>query len=633
VRSIQASWSNVVLVSSAGEQLVNLSRPPADKLPRLGASANWKRALDAGRPALSGVFKATADSRYTTSIAVPVVRSGKVRYVLVVTVDQQTWLAFLSRFPIAADATITLVDREGTIIARTLNNERWVGQKASPGLLENVVATEAGTWFNIGLEGQRFYSAHSRSPTSGWAVATGVPVASVEAALRTSTYAMTLGALLAALLATALALVFGRRIARAFSALAIYARELPRAPLALVPAQTRISEADALGLAFQQSATLLHEREQAINEALKASEASNRAKDEFLAMLGHELRNPIGALRNATEVLKRVPGDSEQAQMARGVLERQVGHMTDMVDDLLDVARATRGRITLTRRPLDLAQCVSHCVDTFAGRHPGRRIEIEARSAWVDADETRVEQILVNLLSNAVKYTPHDKRISVLVEPRGGDAVMQVTDEGAGIAHDLLPRVFDLFTQEPRAADRAHGGLGLGLTLVRRLAELHGGSAEGESGGPGHGARFTVRLPRIEQPPKGAQAPAQSGPAVRARRVLVIEDHADNREMLASLLRMQGHTVAEAADGPAGVERAQSFAPEIAFVDIGLPGFDGYEVARRIRAGSNASGVHLIALTGYGQEEDRQKARDAGFDAHLVKPVESGALEQALARA
>ena len=354
-------------------------------------------------------------------------------------------------------------------------------------------------------------------------------------------------------------------------------------------------------------------------ERLRAdAEAANRAKDDFLAMLGHELRNPLAAIANAAHVLDRLGPPEAAAARASAVIHRQVRHLSGLVDDLLDAARVSTGKIILRATPVDVAAALRRLVATVVA--PRHVIRIDAESAWVSADETRLDQIIGNLISNAVKFTSAGGEIAARVRAAGSEAVLDVADTGDGIPAALLPHVFEPFIQGERTPDRTHGGLGLGLALVKRLVEMHGGSVQAASGGAGRGSTFTVRLPRIA-------APAAPPPPVRkestpaSRRVLVIEDNVDAREVLVMALRLEGHEIHEAADAPAGLEAALRLAPEVALIDVGLPGFDGYELARRIRASETGATMLLVALTGYGQAEDRRRALEAGFDVHLVKPV------------
>jgi PAS domain S-box-containing protein len=400
-------------------------------------------------------------------------------------------------------------------------------------------------------------------------------------------------------------------------------------------ARTFGPEAIELLEAFADQATLALDnarrfrREQA---ARVEAETQSRAKDEFLAMLGHELRNPLGAIINAVTVLEQVSGVDEQAEQPRAIIARQAQHLTRLVNDLLDVSRVSSGKIQLDRSPVDLLQVAERCLGAFqqAGRTAQHAISVDGRPAWLDGDPVRLEQVIANLLDNAVKYTPPGGSIRVTVEPDGDTAVCRVADEGVGIAPELLPRVFDLFTQGHQTIDRAEGGLGLGLALVQRLVRLHGGQVGVTSEGPGRGSTFEVRLPGRRVPPPVAVPPAPTV-AVGRRRVVLVEDNEDMREGLRVLLELDGHEVETAADGVRGLELILSVRPDVAFVDVGLPGLDGYAVARGVRAApGGGSAIHLVALTGYGRSEDRQRALEAGFHAHLVKPVQHEDLARVL---
>jgi CheY-like chemotaxis protein/two-component sensor histidine kinase len=316
------------------------------------------------------------------------------------------------------------------------------------------------------------------------------------------------------------------------------------------------------------------------------------------------------------------------------VIARQSKHVSRLVDDLLDVARVTTGNIVLRREPVDLGETVRRVAATLdaAGRTEGYDLELDLGTVWVDGDAARLEQVVTNLLTNALRYTPRGGRIAVRVDRDEREARLEVRDTGIGIDADLLPRVFDLFVQASAQPDRAQGGLGVGLSLVRRLVELHGGRVEAASPGRGRGSVFRVRLPSLQ---RAARAPAP-GPARGAgprRRILVVEDHEDGSRMLRAMLELAGHEVHAAADGPAAVETARRLRPDVAVVDIALPGFDGYEVARRLRASDECRDVLLVALTGFGRGEDRRRAHAAGFDVHLAKPVDPDRLMETLAAA
>ncbi len=366
----------------------------------------------------------------------------------------------------------------------------------------------------------------------------------------------------------------------------------------------------------------------------------DRQKDEFLAMLSHELRNPLGAITTAVRLLEIVgPGD-ERARRAREVIARQSAQLARMVDDLLDVARLTAGRIVLSLHQVDLAEAVERAVDALrlSGSLDHHEVKLSLQPVTVAADQPRIEQVVTNLLVNALKYTDRGGRIDVEVfeedgTAEAGTAVVRVRDTGIGISADMLPRLFDLFAQGHQALDRAQGGLGIGLTLVRRLVELHGGRVEASSDGPGRGSVFTVRLPAVTiRTPAGAEG---SPPPrhVSLLRILVVEDNKDVRDMLRTMLELAGHEVREAENGLEALQLALRIKPQVALIDLGLPGLDGLELASRIRATDYGQGVVLVAVTGYGQPSDRKKTLEAGFDLHLTKPIDHDRLYEVLALA
>jgi signal transduction histidine kinase/DNA-binding response OmpR family regulator len=353
-------------------------------------------------------------------------------------------------------------------------------------------------------------------------------------------------------------------------------------------------------------------------------------KEQFVAMLAHELRNPLGAISSAVGVMELVGGDP--AERAREIIKRQLFNLSQLVEDLVDTTRITTGKISLTRSPVNLAESVVRAIKTLdiAGRTSGYDIRVEAAETWVFADSARLDQILSNLLGNALKYTPSGGRIVARVRPEGDRGVCEIEDTGRGMSPEALQRAFELFYQEERSRDRARGGLGIGLTLVQQLVELHGGTVDAASDGEGRGSRFTIRLPLST--PDAAPAPDRPADAVEigGRRILLVEDNADARQMLHMLLTLAGHEVDSAPDGTTGLEKAAATRPDIAVIDLGLPGVDGYEIARRLRAAGRDE-LGLIALTGYGQPADRQAALAAGFDAHVVKPVDPSHLASVIA--
>lgn len=371
--------------------------------------------------------------------------------------------------------------------------------------------------------------------------------------------------------------------------------------------------------------------------ARQLAEEQNRSKDAFLAMLGHELRNPLSAISAGVAVINAAGPTSDAAARAHEIIARQSNHLERIVDDLLDTARMLEGKITLEKRPVDLADAVRACLQSLEsiGWTEGYTLSISLASATLKADPARVDQIVNNLLTNALKYTPGGGKIDVVVAQEGAQAVLQISDNGIGIPADLIDRIFDPFVQGERSLDRSQGGLGIGLTLVRKLVELHGGIIEAESAGHGRGSRFTVRFPLAAEQvePKTLRIPPDH--ALRST-VLVIEDNPDALEMTAAMLTLSNYRVLRATNGKEGIDIAKTEQPDVVVIDIGLPDLNGYEVARRLRADDETRRMRLIALTGYGSPEDVRSAITAGFETHMVKPVNFdrlvGAIEQPAAR-
>ncbi len=360
-------------------------------------------------------------------------------------------------------------------------------------------------------------------------------------------------------------------------------------------------------------------------------------RDHFLAMLGHELRNPLGAIVMSTEVVRRSGGDAPRLAHQHAIIERQARHLARLVDDLLDVSRVTSGKVVLQRAPLDVNALVARCFEAVRTSAHAQRLELSSQLTpdpiMVDGDAVRLEQIFSNLLANAMKYSPAGSEVRVGTRVTRDLVEVSVRDTGVGIRARMLSRIFDLFAQAETTLDRAQGGMGIGLTLVKSLTELHGGTVEARSAGVGHGSEFVVRLPLAEaKDPAIETRGAVPSPARRVVRVVLVEDNADIRETSRDVLEALGCEVEVAEDGPSGVACIVAARPDLALIDVGLPGIDGYEVGRRVRA-ELGDAVMLVALTGYGLSEDRHRAETAGFDAHLTKPATVAMLEETIARA
>jgi CheY-like chemotaxis protein len=379
----------------------------------------------------------------------------------------------------------------------------------------------------------------------------------------------------------------------------------------------------------------LQRRSRAEREALtvaagyaQALREADRRKDEFLAMLAHELRNPLAPIRNVAYVLSKGGADAGSVRRSGQMIERQASHLTRLVDDLLDVARITRGRVKLVREPLSLDSVVDSAIETaqpkLTAKHQTIAVRQPAEKIFVNGDSVRLCQVVANLLTNASKYSPEFARIDILIDGSPVDAWLEVHDPGVGIDPQLLPHLFDLFQQGDRTLDREQGGLGVGLTIVKLLIEMHGGTVEAHSAGLGKGSRFRIRLPRASRQPMSPAVPPTDGKPIRPRRILVVEDNFDTADSMRALLRTDGHTVEVVQDGAAALAKLEDFRADIVLLDIGLPRMDGYMVAHAIRERFALSGrrPRLLALTGYGREDDRAAALKAGFDGHIAKPAD-----------
>ncbi|HTW75114.1 MAG TPA: response regulator [Steroidobacteraceae bacterium] len=397
-------------------------------------------------------------------------------------------------------------------------------------------------------------------------------------------------------------------------------RELLRLNQHLTEANARLAEAHS---------TLQAEKTRELEELNAQLREANRNKDEFLAMLAHELRNPLASIHNAVQLMRKPQLPATQLGWARDVIERQLGHLTRLIDDLLDVARITRGKINLAREPVPLSTVVTRAVETvqplLSRQGHELSLQVTAEPLFIDGDPTRLIQIVGNILSNAVKYTHSGGRIELAADRCGEYVQIRVRDNGIGIEPQLIPTVFNLFEQASPSERGNQAGLGIGLALVKRLVELHGGQVEARSEGIGKGSEFTVRFPRLaggaEQAAACARPAAGAAQAATQRRILIADDNRDALESLAQLLQLEGHEVYQAADGLQALAAAGETRPDLVMLDIGMPGLDGYEVARRIRAEDWGRGAMLVAVTGWGQDSDRRRSQEAGFDSHWVKPL------------
>ncbi|WP_267146713.1 hybrid sensor histidine kinase/response regulator [Pyxidicoccus xibeiensis] len=638
VRS-QQPWVSLALLDLEGRTVLSTEQPFGSPGAIEGERPYLREVLETGRPVISDFPFARSHGQPRVVVAMPVRKGQRITSVLVAMYAMSHFNKLWAEQRIPGDWLGALVDEEGIILARSRAADRFVGTHASAGFREKLRSAPEGFYPTVTRDGVESYTAVSRSQLVPWSVVFSAPRATFDAPIHRSLLSLVGVGLVCCLIAGAWAAWVGRRITLPLKALARAATDSAATSAAFGRVgPTGISELEGLRVALARTTALVAEREVVLRakmseaEAARAeAEAANRAKDQFLAMLGHELRNPLSAITSGVKVLS-VARDDVRRERARALVERQALHLARLVDDLLDVARVSTGRIVLQKGSLDLAECVRRAVVALesAGRTRAHQVELDVEPAWLEGDEGRLYQVVTNLVSNALKYTPDGGRVHVRTRVESEHVVLEVSDTGVGLPPEVLPRVFELFFQADHTLDRSQGGLGVGLTLVKRLVELHGGTVQARSEGNARGSSFTVRLPRgevttVTPPGVDVVAPGQG------LRMLLVEDHTDSRQLVRELLETDGHTVFEAEDGLSGLAKARELHPDVVLLDIGLPGLDGYEVARALRASESGRALLIVAVTGYGLREDRLRALQAGFDEHLVKPVDLARLREVLA--
>jgi signal transduction histidine kinase/ActR/RegA family two-component response regulator len=628
VLASQPDWRNVLLVDTAGQQLLNLRFPYGAPLPNEAQIDNpaFRQVIASRAPVIGNLNAGPVSNVPGIAVRLPVIRDGELRYVLEFVLEPVALAKLLQAQGYPATWTAGLVDRNDRFIARLPASS--AGDRASPDFQAAIRRAPEGWSHGRTLEGRDTYTAHKTSPLTGWTVGLAIPLGELNAvAYRASAY-LALGTGVSLLAALAFAFWLSRHISTPITMLAAAARRIGREPqpdvLNGVRTDPRVKEVFEVAFALEDAAALLQERESLRQREQSALLAADKAKDEFLAMLGHELRNPLSSIVASAHVLRLSKPGAAAALQAHEVIERQAQQMARLVEDLLDVSRLAMGKVTLQRERLDLAELTERVLGTWQQTRRSRamRAQADLSPAWIQADRVRIEQILLNLLDNAEKFSSTEERIYVRVCIEGDEAVLQVRDQGQGITAEEIPHIFKLFVQGPQSFHRPQGGIGLGLTLVQRLAEMHGGDVSVFSAGRGQGASFTVRLPATAAPGRAPLAESNSTAArPQGRRILVVEDNEDGRHMMETLLTLEGHIVRTAATGEEAVRVALEWLPDIALVDIGLPDIDGHEVARRLRGLFPDNPPKLVAISGFGQPGDLHNAYEAGFDLHLTKPV------------
>jgi signal transduction histidine kinase/ActR/RegA family two-component response regulator len=610
----------------------------------LGDRSHFRRAIEERRFIAGDYVFGRVIRKHTINLTYPVIdRAGHVVAVVFAAMDLAGLDTFINDISLPPGSVLATADAHGGIISRRPDPERHFGTKVSAAMLDAMIHSTQRSVVIRGQDGvERLHAfAHVGPPAlSDYTVTIGIPTETIISSARHDQLMSLLGlaattmlALLAAWLAGDILIVQRVRKLRD-TAGSIAAGKLD--------ARTGIEygreEIGNLAQALDEMAATLQKKENARSLAERELRAADQRKDEFLAMLAHELRNPLAPISTGAHLLKMLHSDNAQITQTCSIIARQVEHMTALVDDLLDVSRVTRGLVSLSTQVLDLKGVIDDAAEQIRPLIATRRhkvvLDLPHEPAHVKGDHKRLVQVVANLLNNATKYTPEGGRIELRLVADGHDYVLSVTDDGIGMEPGLVARVFDLFTQAERTPDRSQGGLGLGLALAKSLIELHGGSVSAYSAGLGKGSTFSVRLPCHTQ--EVAPTPALPGDAERKTgaaplRVLLVDDNVDAAHTLKLFLAAAGHEIEIAYCAADAIELAKVFRPDACLLDIGLPDFDGNELARRLRRMPQTAGSVLVAMTGYGRQQDRDASQAAGFDHYLVKPVNTIQLSEILA--
>jgi signal transduction histidine kinase len=625
IQATQPGWYTIVLGSLDGEQLVSTRVPWGAPLTKTLEMASFQRLVETRAPTVGVIVEPPAgDADFVFPVRVPVFRDGDLKYSLsaIVNIDSLTRVV-PPKLP--EEWTRSILDPDGRIAVRTRGAENFVGQRAKEAFLQRLDRSPETISSEKTQEGAGVYAATSRN-SHGWTSVVVVPHSILDAALWNSMAAILAGGALLMISGLAAVLFVSRRLAGDLAA-ATSAAEAVAQGRPIKEGRGHVAETRRLQESLTSAASLLErrarERDAEIRRADTAraeAEQASQTKDQFLAILGHELRNPLAPALTALELMKA--RDPKIFTRERQILERQVAHMIRLVNDLLDVSRLARGKVQLEQRRFEIRDAVDRAIDMasplIVQRGHTFDVRVPDRGLTVDGDSARIVQVISNLLTNAAKYTPPDGHITLTAGASKGQVVLMCEDTGPGIPADLVARLFDPFAQGPRTIDRSEGGLGLGLTLARGFAEMHGGTI-GYERLDDRGSRFILRLPLAAD--AGLATPAETASPVRVtpQRILLVDDNLDANEMLRSALEAAGHEVLTATNGPDALAVASKAPPDVGVLDIGLPGMNGYELAGRLRA--ICADARLIALTGYGQASDLDAAMAAGFDAHCAKPV------------
>jgi signal transduction histidine kinase/ActR/RegA family two-component response regulator len=647
-------WAAIMLADPSGVRLVDTRYPAAANLPPIAEPASFARVVESRRPVVGGLARGPQDV-LLYRVRVPVLRGGELRFVLTALVKPEEIRDVLTRQRVPGDWVISVFDSRGLRVARSRAHEENLGGLASPSLRELMASgAPEGAGVTETLEGGRIYTAYSRLERSGWSAALGIPVTLVESAVYRSVAVYGAGVVLTIVLGTLATLWVARSITRPIAGLrsaaqALGRREEPRPP------DTSVQEirdvAAALTVAAAERAQGEAEREELLRkerQARETAEAADRAKDEFLALLSHELRTPLNAVYGWARMLRDGGMREEATERALDAIIRNANAQLQLIDDLLDVSRVISGKMRLDVRSVDLGAVIEAALDAVRPAAEANAIRLQTvldpRAGPVSGDPGRLQQVVWNLLINAVKFTPRQGRVQIHLQRVNSHVEIVVSDTGQGIAPDILPFVFDRFRQADSSSTRAHGGLGLGLSLVKHLVELHGGSVLAQSSGEGKGATFVVKLPlaiadipagRIPRvhPTADSAGALPSGTRLDGLRVLIVDDDPGVIDLTTAIVAGAGATVRTSRSASEAFVILREWRPDVLVSDIEMPDEDGYALIRRVRALDPTDGgtTPAVALTAYGRPEDRIRTLSAGFSMHVPKPVDPAELTTIIA--
>lgn len=591
--------------------------------------------FETGRPSFSNLFSGDDGSGGRLALRHPVRRGDTVTHVITMTFPAAELTRLLQREYPPDSGIATIIDRRGVIAARNLMPGKFVGKLATTAFLVESGARRSGVFRGNSLEGLPVITAFHRSEPSGWRIATAQPLGAAEQGLNRSLWIWSSIVAVLVTLAVSMARRTWSQVGRPLRVLAANARAFERGePIVLPDSPVREVRTCGRAWALAIEADRARREQQRLKLAAelrqREAEQASREKDRVLAALGHELRNPLGAISNSAHVMETVAPEDPRLVAMIGIIRRQCRHLGRLVDNLLDLARATFGKMQVERVPLDMMKLARQTVSTYSAHGVGLpRLTVSGEPGWVAGDSTRLEQVLRNLIDNAIKFTPPAGSVDVSVANEGDEVIVSISDTGAGILPEVASSLFTAFVQNEQTLDRSQGGLGLGLALVREIVELHGGSVSAHSDGADRGTRVTIRLPRC-QPADGSDTRPDLPADRRRRRILIVEDQEDVRTSLRFMLESMGQECRAAMDAAEAREAMKEWLPDAALIDLGLPGTDGFALATELRADPRFRSVRLVAVTGYTQPVDRQHAADAGFDDFLAKPVSHDVLARTL---